>query len=129
MWDNRETKKSPKQPDYKCKNKSCDKAVWLNPKGSSAPVANGKPPVSGAPLAAIYGEAVEIASRALHHYLGKDVLAADIVAGAATLFIQAAQTGRPIKAPVKTAPPPPPPPPKPEPEPEPDYSNAADLPF
>jgi hypothetical protein len=28
MWDNRETKKG-KQPDFKCKNKSCDKAVWL----------------------------------------------------------------------------------------------------
>jgi hypothetical protein len=28
MWDNRETKKG-KQPDYKCKDKSCNKAVWL----------------------------------------------------------------------------------------------------
>jgi hypothetical protein len=29
MWDNRATKKG-KQPDYKCKDKSCNKAVWLN---------------------------------------------------------------------------------------------------
>ena len=29
MWDNRETKKKPTQPDYKCKNKACDKAIWL----------------------------------------------------------------------------------------------------
>lgn len=29
MWDNRETKKG-KQPDYKCKDKSCNKAVWLD---------------------------------------------------------------------------------------------------
>lgn len=29
MWDNRETK-TGKQPDYKCKDKSCGKAVWLN---------------------------------------------------------------------------------------------------
>jgi hypothetical protein len=28
MWDNRETKKG-KQPDFKCKDKSCDKAIWL----------------------------------------------------------------------------------------------------
>lgn len=29
MWDNRATKKG-RQPDYKCKDKSCDKAVWLD---------------------------------------------------------------------------------------------------
>lgn len=29
MWDNRETKKG-KQPDYKCKDKSCNKAIWLD---------------------------------------------------------------------------------------------------
>lgn len=28
MWDNRDTKKG-KQPDFKCKDKSCNKAVWL----------------------------------------------------------------------------------------------------
>ncbi len=28
MWDNRETKKG-RQPDYKCKDKTCDKAIWL----------------------------------------------------------------------------------------------------
>ncbi len=30
MWDNRETKKNPRQPDFKCKNKSCDEAMWLD---------------------------------------------------------------------------------------------------
>lgn len=29
MWDNRATKKG-RQPDYKCKDKSCNKAVWLD---------------------------------------------------------------------------------------------------
>lgn len=29
MWDNRTTKKG-RQPDFKCKDKSCDKAVWLD---------------------------------------------------------------------------------------------------
>lgn len=28
-WDNREGKRNPKSPDYKCKNKSCDGAIWL----------------------------------------------------------------------------------------------------
>jgi len=30
MWDNRESKRNPKAPDYKCKNKQCDGAIWLN---------------------------------------------------------------------------------------------------
>lgn len=29
MWDNRESKKNPKAPDYKCKDKGCDGAIWL----------------------------------------------------------------------------------------------------
>ncbi len=28
MWDNRATKKTPKAPDYKCKDKACDGAYW-----------------------------------------------------------------------------------------------------
>jgi hypothetical protein len=28
MWDNREGKKNPKAPDYKCKDKGCDGALW-----------------------------------------------------------------------------------------------------
>ena len=27
-WDNREGKKNPKAPDFKCKNKACDGAIW-----------------------------------------------------------------------------------------------------
>lgn len=30
MWDNRESKRNPKQPDFKCKDKEgCDHAIWL----------------------------------------------------------------------------------------------------
>lgn len=29
MWDNRENKKNPRGPDLKCKDKSCDHAIWL----------------------------------------------------------------------------------------------------
>lgn len=33
MWDNRESKRSPKAPDYKCKDKdNCDGAIWLDSK-------------------------------------------------------------------------------------------------
>ena len=28
MWDNREGKKNPRAPDYKCKDKSCDGVIW-----------------------------------------------------------------------------------------------------
>jgi len=28
MWDNREGKKNPKAPDFKCKDKGCDGAIW-----------------------------------------------------------------------------------------------------
>lgn len=35
MWDNRTTKRSPKAPDFKCKDKACDGAVWMQAKGAS----------------------------------------------------------------------------------------------
>ena len=41
MWDNRTTKTNPKAPDYKCRDKSCDGAIWppKNGNGASAPAA------------------------------------------------------------------------------------------
>lgn len=41
MWDNRATKRNPKAPDYKCRDKACDGVVWP-PK---QPAGNGKAPV------------------------------------------------------------------------------------
>ena len=40
MWDNRQTKRTPRQPDYKCKDRECGKAIWLTPRpaASSAPI-------------------------------------------------------------------------------------------
>lgn len=35
VWDNRKTKKG-RQPDFKCKDRSCDKAVWLNSESKEA---------------------------------------------------------------------------------------------
>ena len=37
MWDNREGKKNPKAPDFKCRDKSCEGVVWP-PKPGAAPV-------------------------------------------------------------------------------------------
>lgn len=37
MWDNRETKKNPKAPDYKCRDRNCDGVIW--------PPKNGQPNV------------------------------------------------------------------------------------
>ena len=36
MWDNREGKKNPKAPDFKCRDKSCEGVVWP-PKNAPAP--------------------------------------------------------------------------------------------
>jgi hypothetical protein len=33
MWDNRLTKRNPKAPDYKCRDRSCDGVIWP-PKGA-----------------------------------------------------------------------------------------------
>lgn len=38
MWDNRESKRNPRAPDYKCKKRDCDGAVWEDSKRSE-PVA------------------------------------------------------------------------------------------
>ncbi|MEP6689708.1 MAG: hypothetical protein ABJD07_01060 [Gemmatimonadaceae bacterium] len=35
MWDNREGKRNPKAPDFKCKDKSCDGIIWP-PRGAAA---------------------------------------------------------------------------------------------
>lgn len=36
VWDNRATKKNPKQPDFKCKDKACSGVIWP-PRSGSAP--------------------------------------------------------------------------------------------
>ena len=42
MWDNRTSKKNPRQPDYKCKDRDgCDGAIWLDKKNSNG---NGSAP-------------------------------------------------------------------------------------
>ena len=45
LWDNRATKRNPKQPDYKCKDATCDGVIW--------PPKNGAPRAAAAPTAKV----------------------------------------------------------------------------
>ena len=44
MWDNRLTKRNPKAPDYKCRDRSCDGVIWP-PKPGKAEKADKAEPV------------------------------------------------------------------------------------
>ncbi len=121
MWDNRQTKKNPKQPDYKCKNKQCDKAVWLKAKDDASRSSSG--PVQGAgsvpvqrPLGRLYFECLKVAKASLKEVMGDKTTIEAVVQAAATIFIGANQTGAPLHTPKKVKPVAPPPPPEPEPE-------------
>ena len=73
MWDNREGKRNPKAPDFKCKDKSCDGVVWppratgaaaapsasaARPAPSAAAAAGPRVDASGMPLCPICGGAM-----------------------------------------------------------------------
>ena len=47
MWDNRATKRNPKAPDYKCRDRSCDGVVWpaRDARPAPAPRASGPEPL------------------------------------------------------------------------------------
>ena len=40
MWDNRESKRNPKAPDYRCRDKSCDGVIWPPKGGQKAEPSN-----------------------------------------------------------------------------------------
>ncbi|CAA9302324.1 MAG: hypothetical protein AVDCRST_MAG40-441, partial [uncultured Gemmatimonadaceae bacterium] len=47
MWDNREGKRNPKAPDFKCKNKECDGVIWPPRSATAAaPAAAGDRPAA-----------------------------------------------------------------------------------
>ncbi len=52
MWDNREGKRNPKAPDYKCKNKECDGVIWPPRSASLATAGAASADASGAAPAA-----------------------------------------------------------------------------
>ena len=49
MWDNREGKRNPKAPDFKCRDKSCDGVIWP-PRGAVPAAAQPATPASREPL-------------------------------------------------------------------------------
>lgn len=130
MWDNRGSKKNPKAPDYRCKDKeNCDGVRWEK-KNSAA--TNGAKVAAAAPwtwgaLSRTYGNCLALAAKhvpATGKESGLPVTMSDILAGAHTLFIEVGRRGV-VTVPAKKAPPPPPPPQEPEAEEEEDDS----LPF
>lgn len=50
MWDNRENKRNPRAPDFKCKDRNCDGVIWPPREGRAAvaPAAKSTPVVPGA---------------------------------------------------------------------------------
>ena len=38
MWDNRQSKRNPKAPDFKCRNRSCDGVLWPGQYRNTIPV-------------------------------------------------------------------------------------------
>jgi hypothetical protein len=39
MWDNRMSKRNPKAPDYKCRNRACDGVLWPGQHRTAIPAA------------------------------------------------------------------------------------------
>jgi len=74
MWDNTVDKKNPKGPDYKCKNKECGHAVWLDNKKPTI----FKPP-KPEPIAS--NNSQPVGSRAMVMAYAKDLIVAQITAG------------------------------------------------
>jgi hypothetical protein len=135
MWDNRESKKNPKSPDFKCKNKDgCGKGVWEK-KGDAAPAnrssnGNGHAPITATrPLGPLYNECMVFAKAACAHHFGDHATPDVVVAATATLFIQATKGDAPIRAPKPAPAPPPPPPPPPAPASSDRYYEDDPLPF
>jgi hypothetical protein len=59
MWDNRATKRNPRAPDFKCRDRSCDGVVWPPKTTASAPAGNGMtPPVEPARESAAYTDEI-----------------------------------------------------------------------
>jgi hypothetical protein len=42
MWDNRLSKRNPKAPDFKCRNRSCDGVIWPPKAGKPNAASNGR---------------------------------------------------------------------------------------
>lgn len=96
MWDNRQSKKSPKQPDYRCKDReNCDGVIWP-PRNQGGNRPNGTPPkakLTWEQLAAIHRKSLIIAVKNCHDAFKGTAVPADVIAAAATVFIHASREG------------------------------------
>ena len=115
--DNRLTKRNPKAPDFKCKDRSCDGVIWP-PRGAAAAAAPAPQAPSvkqgysaGPRIPAIDDEHPELPHEKLDrlfnvwdsclahahvqtkHLFGADVTDEAVIAATATLFIQACKVG------------------------------------
>lgn len=96
MWDNRTDKKTPKSPDYKCKDKGCGHPIWLEkkasaPKGqSNGQATHGK--WTWLSLQETYRKSLLIASKQVKA-LVPNATPGDVVAATATVFIAASRDG------------------------------------
>lgn len=152
MFDNRADKasgaRSAKWPDFKCKDRNCNKAIWPpkggGQRGGPSRPANGNGGSRGrytwGQLSTFYGNSLKLAEKHVKESLARQGKTAgvtlameNVLSSAATIFIAATKEG--IIEQARQAPPPPPPPP-PEPEPVPDFSDYPqgqmddpDLPF
>jgi hypothetical protein len=57
MWDNREGKRNPKAPDFKCKDRSCDGVIWPPRSATAGATPPATPRTSAAPSPKAVAEA------------------------------------------------------------------------
>lgn len=119
MWDNRSTKRNPKQPDFKCKDRECTGVIWppkngTRPAPPPAPAPNAKGAYSGGPhipeldgpqenavtpderftkIADLYTKSYKHASSLALEQFGADTSDVAVSSMTATLFIQACDAG------------------------------------
>lgn len=102
MWDNRENKKNPRAPDYKCRDKSCEGVIWPPKNGAQKSNAPAKPLAragrwSWESLETQYGKCLDIAERQLKGLLtrhkGLVIDTTAVLSCAATLFIAIGRDG------------------------------------
>lgn len=55
-WDNRLTKRNPKAPDFKCKDRNCEGVIWPPREGSDSSNGNGRKPAEAAAAPAFKGD-------------------------------------------------------------------------